>query len=299
MAHHPFRFGVVAAQARSGDEGVARARRAEALGYSTFLIPDTLGQTLAPLPALAVAAAATRSIRVGTYVLANGYRNPVLVAREAATLDFLSNGRFELGLGAGRSQAEEEWRKLGLPVQAGSVRVDQLGEALAIIKALLAGQTSHAAGAHYTVAGADLYPRPVQQPHPPILIAARGKRLLALAAREANIIAIAASPDTGMAAVAETIEWLRTAAGDRFEQLELNRNVIGVGSEIPPWLAARMVLDAARLQQSGAPSLLLGSPDDMCAQLERQRSILGVSYITVSDMRLEALAPVVERLAGR
>jgi hypothetical protein len=138
-------------------------------------------------------------------------------------------------------------------VQAGSVRVDQLGEALAIIKALLAGQTSHAAGAHYTVASADLYPRPVQQPHPPILIAARGKRLLALAVREANIIAIAASPDTGMAAVAETIEWLRTAAGDRFEQLELNRNVIGVGSEIPPWLAARMGLDAARLQQSGVP----------------------------------------------
>ena len=107
MVHHPFRFGVVAAQAPSGDEWVACVWRAEARGCSTFLIPDMLGQTLAPLPALAVAAAATRSIRVGTCVLANGYRNPVLVAREAATLDFLSNGRFELGLGAGRPHVEE------------------------------------------------------------------------------------------------------------------------------------------------------------------------------------------------
>src|SRR5689334_861147 len=190
VIHHPFRFGVVAAQARSGDEWLAAARRAEALGYSTFLIPDTLGQTLAPLPALAAAAAATRTLRVGTFVLANDMRNPVLVAREAATIDFLSGGRLELGLGAGRPSAGDDNRKLGISFDSGGVRVERLAEALGIIKALLGGQRATAPGPHYAVADADVFPRPVQQPRPPILLAAGGRRLLALAAREADIVAL-------------------------------------------------------------------------------------------------------------
>ena len=160
MADRPFRFGVVAAQARSGEEWVAKARRIEALGYATLVIPDNIQHTLAPLPALAVAAAATRTLRVGTYVLANDYRNPVMLAKEAATLDLLSGGRFELGIGAGRPTAAAENHMLGIPFDAGGVRLARLAESLAIIKPLLAGQRVSATGAHYAAADA-------RSPHSP------------------------------------------------------------------------------------------------------------------------------------
>lgn len=299
MRHRPFRFGVVAAQARSGAAWIAAARRAEELGYATWLIPDTLGPTLAPLPALAYVAAATSTLRVGTYVLANGYRNPVLVAREAATIDMLSDGRFELGLGAGRPHADEDWRKLGLPVASGRTRVAQLAEALQIIKGVLSGERVTASGPHYAAAAADVFPRPVQQPRPPILIAAGGPRLLALAAREADSIAIAAMPTAGEATFAELVETVRAAAGERFTQIELNINLIAVGAQVPPWIAQRMGLDVDQLLRSGSPAVLLGGTDEMCEQLERRRETLGISYITVSDAMMEQLAPVVEQLAGR
>src|ERR1700682_2147845 len=138
-AVRPFRFGVVAAAARSADEWITKARRAESLGYATLVIPDNLRYTLAPLPALAVAAAATRTLRVGTYVLANDLRNPVLLAKDVATLDLLSGGRFELGLGAGRPDAAAENRMLGLPFDFGAVRVARLAESIGILKAVLGG----------------------------------------------------------------------------------------------------------------------------------------------------------------
>src|SRR6266508_4025644 len=127
-AHRQFRFGVVASGAGSGEEWVERARRVESLGYSTLVMPDTLGPTLTPIPALGVVAGATRSLRLGTYVLANDFRNPVLLARECATLDFLSGGRLEVGLGAGRPGAEADHRKLGVPFDSGGVRVERLAE---------------------------------------------------------------------------------------------------------------------------------------------------------------------------
>src|ERR1700694_2968980 len=139
-AVRPCRFGVFAASARSAQERIAKAQRAESLGYATLVIPDNLQHTLAPLPALAMAAAATRTLRVGTYVLPNDFRNPVLLAKDVATLDLLSGGRFELGLGAGRPDAAAETRRLGLPFDSGAVRVARLAESLGIVKALLAGQ---------------------------------------------------------------------------------------------------------------------------------------------------------------
>src|SRR5579864_2606419 len=129
----PFRFGVVAAAARSGDEWIAKARRIESLGYATLVVPDTLRYTLAPLPALASAAAATSTLRVGTYVLANDLRHPVLLAKDVATLDLLSGGRFELGIGAGRPDAAAETRMLGLPFDSGAARVARLAESLSIL----------------------------------------------------------------------------------------------------------------------------------------------------------------------
>jgi len=299
MTDHPFRFGVVAAQARSGEEWAAKARRVEALGYATLVIPDNIQHTLAPLPALAVAAAATRTLRVGTYVLANDYRNPVMLAKEAATLDLLSGGRFELGIGAGRPTAAADNRMLGIPFDAGGVRVARLAASLAIIKPLLAGQRASATGPHYGATDAEISPLPLQRTRLPILIAGSGPHLLALAAREADIVALGVGPDATEAAVAEKIALLREAAGERFAQLEININLMMVGEQMPRWIAAQFGPNADQLARSGAVPVLAGTTDAMCDTLQRRRETLGISYILVSDELMEALAPVVERLAGR
>src|ERR1700737_2541522 len=159
---HRFRFGVVAALARTGEEWLSKAQRVEALGFATLVMPDGLKYSLAPLPALTAAAAATRTLRVGTYVIANDYRNPVLLAKDVATIDLLSGGRFELGLGAGRPAAEEDNRMLGVPFDSGSVRLARLAESLTIIKTLFAGETATAPGTHHAVAHAQISPQPVQ-----------------------------------------------------------------------------------------------------------------------------------------
>src|SRR5579859_5742681 len=205
----PFRFGIVAASAPSADAWVARAKRAESLGYATLVIPDNLRYTLAPLPALAAIAAATRTLRIGTYVLANDLRHPVLLAKDVATLDLLSGGRFELGLGAGRPDAAAENRMLDLPFDSGAVRVARLAESIGILKALLAGQRVSTSGTYYDVADAEVSPRPVQQPRPPILVAGSGRQLLTMAAREADIIAIGLPPTATEATLAERIGWIR------------------------------------------------------------------------------------------
>ncbi|MDQ6602389.1 MAG: TIGR03621 family F420-dependent LLM class oxidoreductase [Chloroflexota bacterium] len=299
MTNRPFRFGVVAAQARSGEEWAEKARRVEALGYATLVIPDNIQHTLAPLPALAVAAAATQTLRIGTYVLANDYRNPVLLAKEAATLDLLSGGRFELGIGAGRPTAAADNRMMGIPFDTGGIRLARLAESLAIIKPLLAGQRASATGPHYAAADAEISPLPVQQLRLPILVAGSGPHLLALAAREADVVALGVGPDATEAVVAEKIALLREAAGERFAQLEINVNLMMVGEQMPRWIAAQFGADAGQLARSGAIPVLTGTTDAMCDTLQRRRETLGISYIVVADELMEALAPVVERLAGR
>ena len=293
-----FRFGVVAAFACGGQDWVAKAHRIESLGYSTLLIPDGLQHTLAPLPALTAAAATTPTLRVGTYVLANDLRHPVLLAKDVATLDALSGGRFELGIGAGRPNAANDYRMLGLEFESGATRLARLAESLGLLKQLLAGERVTARGAHYTVNDAEVSPRPVQQPRPPILVAGSGPQLLALAAREADIVALGLPPDATEATAAEKVDRLRQAAGARFDQLELNINLMAVGDQVPRHLSAHG-LTAEGLARSGAVSAAVGSPDEIRETLLRRREALGISYIAVSDELMEALAPVVERLAGR
>jgi probable F420-dependent oxidoreductase len=294
----PFRFGVVAAAARSPDEWVAKARRVESLGFATLVIPDNLRFTLAPIPALAVAAAATRTLRLGTYVLANDLRHPVMLAKDVATLDLLSGGRFELGIGAGRPDSAAENRMLGLEFDSGGVRVARLAESLAILKALLAGQRPAVDQSYYHSAEAEISPLPTQQPRVAILVAGSGRQMLSLAAREADIIALGVSPDTPEAPVLERIGWIRDAAGERFADIELNINLMAVGDQVPRWMAARMGVTAEQLAERGSVAALLGSVDDMCEQLIQRRERLGFSYVLVSDELMDALAPVVERLAG-
>jgi probable F420-dependent oxidoreductase len=290
---------VVAAQARSGEEWADKARRVESMGYATLLTPDGLQYTLAPLPALMAAAMATRTLRVGTYVIANDFRNPVLLAKEAATLDVLSGGRFELGIGVGRPDAAKDNQMLGIPFDSGAVRVARLAESLVLLKALLSGQTATASGPHYAVANAQISPRPVQQPRPPILVGASKRRLLELAAREADIIALGIPPMEPEAGVAERIGWIREAAGSRFDQLELNLSLMAVGHQVPRWIASQMGLTAEGLARAGAVAALTGTTDEMVDALQRRRERLGISYIAVGDELMEGLAPVVERLAGR
>ncbi len=294
----PFRFGVVAAQARSAHEWAAKAQRAEALGYSTLLLPDTLGHSLPPFPALAFLAGITTRLHVGTYVLANDMHNPVMLAREAAALDWLSGGRFELGLGAGRPGSEADHRALGIPFDTAGVRIERLAETIDLLKRLFAGETVTLHGARVSAEGASVFPQVVQRPRPPLLIAAAGAKMLALAGREADGVAFAIPPDGGAERFHEARELLRNAAGSRFEQIELNLNLMAVGSDMPPWLA-RAGIDVEHLQRINSPAVLLGSPDEMAAQLEARRAELGVSYISVSDAFMDAFAPVVERLAGR
>lgn len=296
---HPFRFGVVSAFARSGDEWAETARRVESLGYSTLVCPDNMRYTLAPLPALAAAAAATRTLRVGSYVLANDLRNPVMLAKDAATLDFLSGGRLELGLGAGRPDSAGENRMLGLPFDRGGVRVSRLAESLALLKQLLAGQTATSGGPHYAVSEAQVSPLPVQKPHPPILVAGSGPRLLSIAAREADIVALGIAPTETEEGAAEKVAMVRDAAGRRFDRLELNLNLMAVADRVPRFISAQMGLDASRLAASGSVAAVTGSTDEMCETLLRRRDRLGLSYLLVADELMDALAPVVERLAGR
>jgi probable F420-dependent oxidoreductase len=298
MPHHPFRFGIVAALARSGDEWAEKARRIESLGYATLVVPDNIERSLAPFPALAVAAAATRTLRIGTYVLANDYRHPVLLAKEAASLDRLSNGRFELGIGAGRASAAADAGMLGLTFDPGGVRVARLAEALSIIKPLLSGQRVDVSGTYYRVQGAGTSPLPLQQPLP-ILVAAAQQRLLALAAREADIIALGVQPHAGETEVAQSIEWIRVAAGERLAALEINMNLMAVAGQVPRYLAMSLGAAAEQLARSDAIPVLKGTTDDMCEQLIARREKFGISYVMVGEELMNALAPVVARLAGK
>src|SRR5256714_14149321 len=227
--HRPFRFGVVTAYAQSHTAWITTARRVEELGYATLLMPDRLSiGSLAPLTALAVAAQATPSLRIGSYVFCNEYRHPVLLAREAATLDLLSGGRFELGLGAGVGPSE--FQRIGIPFANAGTRVGHLEETLQVMKQLFTEETVNFSGKYYTITELKGYPRPVQKPHMPLLVAGAGERMLKLASREADIVALGSQisgrgADATDATLARQIARTKDAAGERFADLGLGQEV--------------------------------------------------------------------------
>lgn len=263
---------------------------------------------LSPISALATVAATTTRLRIGPYVFANDFRHPLLMAREAATLDFLSGGRLELGLGAGWMVSD--YRQLGLPYEAPGRRIDRLVEALGIVKRLLAGETVTHHGPAYDLDRARLSPTPIQQP-PPIHIGAGGPRMLRLAAREADIIGLVPQfsrsgrpmiSDAGEAATARKVEIVRQAAGDRFQSLELSAFVadagmVGSGQPIPASLVAATKAGATALLSS--PYVLYGTRRALRDRLERRREQLGISAYAIPVGDMEALAPLVDALAGR
>jgi probable F420-dependent oxidoreductase len=203
MANKAFRFGVVGANAPSRSAWIALAQRIEELGYSSLFVPDALGYPNSSLSALAVAATATTKLRVGSFMFVNDYRHPALLAKEIATLDRLSDGRVELGLGAGNNPFD--FQQLGIPFDQAGVRVSRFVEGFSIIKQFFSGETVNFSGKYYTTTALHPVPTPVQQPHPPILIGSQGRRMLTLAAREANIIVL-------MPPIEEKLAWIREAA---------------------------------------------------------------------------------------
>jgi len=308
----PFRFGINARDAGSRAEWQDKARRVEDLGYSALMVPDHLAAMLAPIPAAVSAAAATTSLRVGTNVLNNIFRHPVLVAREAATADLLSDGRFELGLGAGHMRSEND--QAGLPFERGRVRVERLAEAVTIIKGLLAGAEVTFAGQHYRVTVHAIHPRPIQRPHPPIIIGGNGPRLLTLAAKEADIVGI-----TGITFVRggteldlsawrtgvtdERVRLVREAAGARVDRLELSALIQRVlVTEHRGQAAEELQKNWKQLSVEEileAPFVLIGTVDEMVEALHARRERWGFSYFVTFEQYLETLAPVVARLAGK
>lgn len=306
----PFRFGVNVWRAGSRAEWAAKARKIEDLGYSTLTVPDHLADLFAPMPALVSAADATTRLRVGTNALNNDLRHPVVMAREAATVDLLTGGRFQLGMGAGHMKSEYD--EAGLPFDAGGTRVERLAEAVTIVKGLLAGEQVTFTGRHYRVTGHTIHPRPVQRPHPPILIGGNGRRLLTLAAQEADIVGFSGitfreggtAPDVSgwkVAGVDERVQLVRDAAGDRYDRLELSALVQRVivtddRRQAAEELARRWTqLSPEEILQS--PYVLIGSVDQLVEDLQARRERWGISYYVVFEPYIEAFAPVVATLA--
>ena len=186
MSERRFRFGVQAHQAPNGQAWTDLAQRAEGLGYSTLLVMDHFGDQLGPIPAMTAASAATQELRVGSLVFDNDYRHPVTLAKDIATVDLLSGGRVEFGLGAGWMTSDYD--ESGIPLDTAAVRIDRMEEAIAIFKGLWAPESFSHHGEHYQITNLDGTPKPAQRPHPPVLIGAGGKRMLGIAAREADIV---------------------------------------------------------------------------------------------------------------
>lgn len=314
----PFRFGVICEQMQSAKEWITKARQAEEYGYATFLIRDhfisePFGDQLAPLIALMAAADATKTLRVGSLVLDNDYRHPVMLAKEAATLDLLSRGQFELGIGAGWLRSEYE--QTGMAFETAGVRVSRLEEAIHILKGLFADQLLTFAGNYYSVTNLNGFPKPVQRPHPSLLIGAGSKRMLALAGREATIVGILpkALPNGTISeeiaerlpeTIAQKVEWVRQAAGERFHELELNMVMTPIFTEQRRQRAEQLVRERgwsgiASEDVLSMPSIFIGTPDQFVEDLLLRREQFGFSYFVVSDVSMEAFAPIVSRLAGR
>jgi probable F420-dependent oxidoreductase len=313
---HPFRFGVINEQMKAPSAWFDHVRRVEALGYTTLLlrdhfVPDFFGDQYAPLVALMAAASVTTTLRLGTMVIDNDYRHPVMLAKEAATLDCLSGGRFELGIGAGWLRTEYE--QAGLPFDRAGVRIDRLEESIRVMKGLWAEAPTTFAGQHYQVTGMNGVPKPLQRPHPPLLIGGGKERMLKLAGREADIVGILTSDVSSgtlisdirermAAAVHQKIDWIRQGAGHRFDQIEL--------SLIPTIIFTddrRSHIESLIRQQGWditveavlqMPSMLIGSIEEIAQDLQARRESYGFSYYVVADDQMEAFAPVVAQLGG-
>jgi probable F420-dependent oxidoreductase len=312
---HPRRFRF-AAQLSKAPEGTGpswagQARKVEELGFSTLLMPDHFGDQLAPVPALMAAADATTTLKVGALVFDNDYRHPLVLAKETATVDQLSGGRLELGLGAGWMRTDYE--ESGIDYDEPAVRVDRFEEGVAVVTGLLETDGPFSfSGHHYTVTNHTGTPRPAQRPRPPLIIGGGGKRVLGVAGRLAEIVSInvnlksgTAGPEAAADATPEAtkrkIGWVKEAAGPRFDEIELNTLIGFVMVTDDRQSVVDAMAPALGIDPTDAlhiPLALIGTIDEMVEELEWRRAEYGISYFSVESDAWEALAPVVARLAG-
>jgi len=307
---HPFEFTLQCHVPADRQALVVLARRAEDLGYSMLTVPDHVDDDLGPIAALTAAADATETIGLGALVLCNDFRHPVVLAKEVATLDLLSSGRLTLGLGAGWKTTDYEG--LGLPLDPPRVRIDRLAESVAVLKGLFADEPCTFVGEHYEVTALDGRPKPHQRPHPPFLIGGGGRRILELAAREADIVGLnialptgvidaSAGPSASARATDEKLAWIRAAAGDRFDELRFHARVhLAVVTDDRDGLAEAVApgLGLTSDEAKESPHALAGTVDEMADQLESRRERWGISMIGVGSEVMDDLAPLVALLAA-
>jgi len=280
------------------------------MGYSTLYLPDHFGDQVGPIAALMAAADATTTLRVGSLVFDNDYRHPVVLAKEAATLDLLSDGRFDFGIGAGWMISDYE--QSGIPYDSAGTRIERMAEAVTIFKKFFAGGEFSFEGKHYKIQGLVGTPLPVQKPHPPFVIGGGGRKMLELAARDADTINVnfdlregkpgRSTAQTGLASVTdEKLRWIREAAGERFEKIEigvwtLNASVTDDREIVAQAFAPRTGIEAKDLLE--IPHFMIGTVTQIVEDLEKRRERYGISHVVVPGDAADDLAPVVERLAG-
>lgn len=304
-----FRFGVQLHTATSAEHWTAQVRRAEELGYSTVFLPDHFGDQLAPVPALAVAAAVTTDLRIGCLVFDNDYRHPLVLAKELATLDLLSGGRLEVGLGAGWMKSDYD--ESGIDYDEPATRVDRFEEGLTVIKGLLGPDPVTFRGSHYEITAHNGLPKPTAG-RPPVLIGGGKKRMLSIAGREADIVGVnptipngAIDADAARSGTAEEtarkIGWIRDAAGDRYDDVEINLlNFACMVTDDRVQLADQLAPAFGLTPESllDFPHALIGTVDEIVESLEDRRARYDASYIVVQADAMEPMAPVVARLSG-
>lgn len=309
--HRGFRFGVQASRAATAREWADLARRAEANGYDVLTMPDHFTDQLAPVPALMAAADATTDLRIGALVFDNDYKHPVVLAKELATIDLLSEGRLEIGLGAGWMISDYE--EAGIPYDSPKVRIDRFVEGLRIIKGTMGEGPFSFAGDHYTVTNYNGLPKPVQQPCPPVLIGGGGKRVLSIAAREADIVGINGTLDAGVigpeavstmtaAAVDEKVAIVAEAGAHRLADIEMNIRTFFVKvtddrAGMINAVAGMFKIPAELIEDS--PFGLIGSVDSIIDSIHAARERWGFSYFIVGGENIEEIAPVVAALKGK
>ncbi|MCW2496754.1 TIGR03621 family F420-dependent LLM class oxidoreductase [Jatrophihabitans sp.] len=321
-ARRPFRFGVQAFEATGLRDWSETARRAESLGYSALTATDHYFGSgdiatrtghrpiqLAPLTSMAMAAAATSTLRVGCRVFCVDYHHPVVLGKELATLDLLSGGRVEAGLGAGWLQAEYEG--LGIIMERPGLRIERLAEVAQLMRAQWSGQQIGYTGQHFQVSGFAGIPMPARAGGPPILIGGGSRRVLGLAGRYADIVSVnfAQASATMRGSVADSahvstttrVEWIREAAGERFGSIELEvgayfTRVTDKPTESLERVAAQLGVRPKSLADS--PHVLIGAQSEIIQLLQQQRDTHGLSYISVPVAVMEEFAPVVSALSG-
>lgn len=321
---NPFRFGVQSFNAQSGADWKEKVQKAESLGYSSFHLADhIIGpgpalertnhpiQSLAAIPAMAYAAAVTDTIKIGCRVFCIDYHEPVVLAKEAMTIDLLSGGRLELGLGAG--WLADEYKAIGLEMDSPGKRISRLEDIIEGIKAYAAEGPLSISNNTINWQEFDGVPKPVQTPHPPIMIGGGSPRILRLAGREADIVSLnfnnragVIGPDGVKTSTAEKtlakVNWIKEGAGDRFSDIEIE---IGAYFTFVMDDAAPVMANFAQMfglsedEMSEHPHALFGDVSSICDELERRRDAFGISYITVGEDAMQAFAPVVSNLAGR